>query len=140
MWPARASVHESAEYGDAWVLARASENGRYTARGRAALRATVHRYWQVQSHASLQVRARGAGGDRGGVQDLIASIKSAKLPIICICNDKYKTSLKSLKNHCIEIGWSKPTKQQASQRLRGIAAAEGLAMNQARTRASVDAA
>jgi hypothetical protein len=30
-----------------------------------------------------------AGGDRGGVADLIATIKSSKIPIICICNDKY---------------------------------------------------
>jgi replication factor C subunit 1 len=64
------------------------------------------------------------------VSDLIASIKTSKLPIICICNDKYKTSLKSLKNHCIEINWSKPTKVQAAARLRGIAQAERLAMNQ----------
>jgi len=27
-----------------------------------------------------------SGGDRGGVADLIASIKSSKVPIICICN------------------------------------------------------
>jgi DNA polymerase III delta prime subunit len=71
-----------------------------------------------------------AGGDRGGVADLIASIKGSKIPIICICNDKYKQSLKSLKNHCLEINWSKPTKQQISGRLRTIAQAEGLAVNQ----------
>jgi hypothetical protein len=29
------------------------------------------------------------GGDRGGVADLINTIKSSKIPIICICNDKY---------------------------------------------------
>lgn len=72
-----------------------------------------------------------AGGDRGGVSDLIVSIKASKLPIVCICNDKYKTSLRSLKNHCLEINWSKPTKPQAAVRLRQIAHAEGLQMNQA---------
>lgn len=30
-----------------------------------------------------------AGGDRGGIQDLIDTIKKSKIPIICICNDKY---------------------------------------------------
>jgi len=30
-----------------------------------------------------------AGGDRGGIQDLIDTIKKSKLPIICIANDKY---------------------------------------------------
>lgn len=67
------------------------------------------------------------------MSDLIASIKVAKLPIICICNDKYKQSLKSLKNHCLELTWSKPTKIQISARLRTICAAEGLSLNQARS-------
>lgn len=40
-----------------------------------------------------------AAGDRGGVQDLIATIKLSKIPIICICNDKYAQKLRSLRNH-----------------------------------------
>jgi replication factor C subunit 1 len=74
-----------------------------------------------------------AGGDRGGVSDLIASLKVSKMPIICICNDKYKQSLKSLKNHCLEINWQKPTKQQISGRLRSVVLAEGLSLNQVRS-------
>lgn len=66
------------------------------------------------------------------MSDLISSIKVSKLPIICICNDKYKQSLKSLRNHCLEIAWNKPTKQQVGNRLRGIAQAEGLTLNQVR--------
>jgi replication factor C subunit 1 len=44
-----------------------------------------------------------SAGDRGGVQDLILSIKASKLPIICICNDKYHQKLRSLRNHCLEF-------------------------------------
>jgi replication factor C subunit 1 len=66
------------------------------------------------------------------VNDLIQSIKASKLPIICICNDKYKQSLKSLKNHCLELDWRKPTKQQISGRLHHICTAEGLQLNQVR--------
>lgn len=44
-----------------------------------------------------------SAGDRGGVPDLILTIKAAKLPIICICNDKYNQKLKSLRNHCLEL-------------------------------------
>jgi hypothetical protein len=62
------------------------------------------------------------------VSDLIASIKVSKMPIICICNDKYKTSLRSLKNYCLELDWRKPTKVQADARLQTIASAEGLAI------------
>ncbi|KAL3518671.1 hypothetical protein ACH5RR_021260 [Cinchona calisaya] len=39
-----------------------------------------------------------SAGDRGGVVDLIASIKISKIPIICICNDRYSQKLKSLVN------------------------------------------
>lgn len=44
-----------------------------------------------------------SAGDRGGVADLIQTMKTAKLPIICICNDKYNQKLKSLRNHCLEL-------------------------------------
>jgi replication factor C subunit 1 len=39
-----------------------------------------------------------SGGDRGGVQDLLATIAKSKIPIICICNDKYNQKLRSLRN------------------------------------------
>lgn len=53
-----------------------------------------------------------SAGDRGGVADLIASIKISKVPIICICNDRYSQKLKSLVNYCLLLSFRKPTKQQ----------------------------
>ncbi|KAK1309809.1 hypothetical protein QJS10_CPA08g00009 [Acorus calamus] len=53
-----------------------------------------------------------SAGDRGGVADLIASIKISKIPIICICNDRYSQKLKSLVNYCQLLSFRKPTKQQ----------------------------
>jgi hypothetical protein len=44
-----------------------------------------------------------SGGDRGGVADLIETIKRSKVPVIAICNDKYHQKLKSLRNHCLEL-------------------------------------
>lgn len=44
-----------------------------------------------------------SAGDRGGVPDLILTIKAAKLPIITICNDKYSQKLKTLRNYCLEL-------------------------------------
>lgn len=38
--------------------------------------------------------------------DLINTIKMSKIPIICICNDKYAQKLRSLRNHvshCLPI-------------------------------------
>ncbi|KAL3690417.1 hypothetical protein R1sor_016726 [Riccia sorocarpa] len=67
-----------------------------------------------------------SGGDRGGVADLIASIKSSRVPIICICNDRYSQKLKSLLNYCLVLNYRKPTKQQMAKRLTQIAKSEGL--------------
>lgn len=53
-----------------------------------------------------------SAGDRGGVADLIASIKISKIPIVCICNDRYSQKLKSLVNYCLMLNFRKPTKQQ----------------------------
>jgi replication factor C subunit 1 len=35
------------------------------------------------------------------------TIKKTRVPIICICNDKYSQKLKSLKGHCIELDFRK---------------------------------
>ncbi|GFP89460.1 replication factor c subunit 1 [Phtheirospermum japonicum] len=71
-----------------------------------------------------------SAGDRGGVADLIASIKMSKIPIICICNDRYSQKLKSLVNHCLLLNFPKPRKQQMAKRLAEIAKLEGLQANE----------
>ncbi|GMI86241.1 replication factor C1, replication factor C 1 [Hibiscus trionum] len=70
-----------------------------------------------------------SAGDRGGIADLIASIKISKIPIICICNDRYSQKLKSLVNYCLLLNYRKPTKQQMAKRLMQVANAEGLQVN-----------
>ncbi|XWS08179.1 hypothetical protein CRYUN_Cryun41cG0057700 [Craigia yunnanensis] len=71
-----------------------------------------------------------SAGDRGGIADLIASIKISKIPIICICNDRYSQKLKSLLNYCLLLSFRKPTKQQMAKRLMQVAKAEGLQVNE----------
>ncbi|KZV39264.1 replication factor C subunit 1, partial [Dorcoceras hygrometricum] len=71
-----------------------------------------------------------SAGDRGGIADLIASIKISKIPIICICNDRYSQKLKSLVNYCLLLSYRKPTKQQMAKRLSQIAKAEHLQVNE----------
>lgn len=71
-----------------------------------------------------------SAGDRGGVADLIASIKISKIPIICICNDRYSQKLKSLVNYCLLLSFRKPTKQQMAKRLMQVANAEGVQVNE----------
>lgn len=72
-----------------------------------------HRKGHSQKSALIMDEVDGmSGGDRGGVADLIASIKSSRVPIICICNDRYSQKLKSLLNYCLVLSYRKPTKQQ----------------------------
>lgn len=71
-----------------------------------------------------------SAGDRGGVADLIQTIGKSKVPIIAICNDKYSTKLRSLRNHCVELDFHKPTALQIKKRLDVICSNEGLKMNE----------
>lgn len=58
-----------------------------------------------------------SSSDRGGVTALIDSIKNTKTPIICICNDRYKPTLKSLINHCLDIKINRPDKREIMKRM-----------------------
>jgi len=67
-----------------------------------------------------------SGSDRGGIAELIKLIKTTRTPIICICNDRQSTKIRSLRTYCEQISWRKITAQQAVPRLLGIAKNEGL--------------
>jgi hypothetical protein len=60
------------------------------------------------------------------VADARTATQASKIPIICICNDKWSQKLKSLQNHCQEFAFHRPTKQQIRNRLLQIAQQEGL--------------
>lgn len=81
-----------------------------------------------------------SAGDRGGVADLIVTIAKSKIPIIAICNDKYNQKLKSLRNHCLELEYRRPTSQQIVARMMNVARAEGLQINEASMRMLVEGA
>ena len=57
------------------------------------------------------------GSDRGGIPELIKVIKSARSPIVCICNDRQSPKIRSLANHCFDLRVRRPTKTQIAQRL-----------------------
>ncbi|KAJ2025779.1 DNA replication factor C complex subunit Rfc1 [Coemansia sp. S610] len=62
-----------------------------------------------------------SGGDRGGTTELIQMVKRTKVPIICICNDRQSTKVRSLANHCVDMRFRRPTEQQMKARLNTIA-------------------
>ena len=58
------------------------------------------------------------GLDRGGTTEIIAMLKQARTPLICLCNDKYHQKLKSLSNHLMDMPFSRPQKQSVATNLR----------------------
>ena len=50
--------------------------------------------------------------DRGGIAELINLIKSTKVPVICICNDRNNQKIRSLSNHCFDLRFSRPRVEQ----------------------------
>jgi len=59
-----------------------------------------------------------SSGDRGGVAAIIAKIKSTKVPIICICNDRSSEKIRSLATHCLDVKFHKPHKGMIVKRLK----------------------
>ncbi|KAF9093711.1 hypothetical protein BGX23_002998 [Mortierella sp. AD031] len=66
-----------------------------------------------------------AGGDRGGVAQMIAFIKKTQVPIICICNDRQSPKVRSLVNSCFDLRFQRPQVNQVRSRLLSILHREG---------------
>ena len=65
-------------------------------------------------------------GDVGGNAELIKIIKATRTPIICICNDRSKPSVRSLANSCFDLKFARPPTPVIRDRVLAIASAEGL--------------
>lgn len=72
-----------------------------------------------------EVDGMGAG-DRGGIAELIKLIKTSKVPIICICNDRQSQKVKSLANHCLDLRFKRPVKSVIARRAMEVGKAEGM--------------
>lgn len=46
--------------------------------------------------------------DRGGVAELIALLKTSKVPVIAMCNDRQHQKIRSLANHCFDLRFQRP--------------------------------
>jgi replication factor C subunit 1 len=75
-----------------------------------------------------------SSGDRGGAAALAGVIKLTKAPIICICNDKRATALKSLKNMCTTYDLFPPTLSECFPRVKMISELDGANLDDATLR------
>jgi replication factor C subunit 1 len=76
-----------------------------------------------------EVDGMGAG-DRSGMAELIQMIKTSRVPIICICNDRQSQKMKSLLPYCMDLRYRRPTKSVIANRAVQVARLEGLAVEQ----------
>ena len=74
-----------------------------------------------------EVDGMGAG-DRSGMAELIQMIKKSKVPIICICNDRQSQKIKSLLPYCMDLRFSRPTKNILANRAIRIAEQNNLSV------------
>lgn len=81
-----------------------------------------------------------SGGDRGGVGELTSIIKAARVPVVCIVNDKWCQKLKPLRAVTLELDFRKPDTAALAKRLAAVCAAEGLQAGDAALRAIAEGA
>lgn len=67
-----------------------------------------------------------SSGDHGGMAELISVIKTTQIPIVCICNDRQSPKVRTLRNHCLDLTWRRPTAAQMAPRIASICKYEGL--------------
>ncbi|KAH3761597.1 DNA replication factor C, large subunit [Pelomyxa schiedti] len=67
-----------------------------------------------------------SSGDRGGAAALIEFMHKKYIPIICICNDRQKSQIRTLANHCLDLRFQKPSELNIKERLTQISRIEGL--------------
>lgn len=66
--------------------------------------------------------------DRGGIAELILLIKTTKVPVICICNDRSSPKIRSLVNYCFDLRFPKPKAEQIKASLMSIAFKEKISI------------
>lgn len=89
-----------------------------------------HKVKDVNSdkHLVIMDEVDGMAGneDRGGILELINTIKHSKIPIICICNDRQHVKIRSLANHCFDLRFYKPRIEQVRGALMSVCFKEGI--------------
>ncbi|KAJ8733747.1 hypothetical protein PYW07_014298 [Mythimna separata] len=82
----------------------------------------------TKKHVLVMDEVDGMAGneDRGGLQELIALIKSSSVPIICMCNDRNSQKMRSLVNYCYDLRFNRPRVDQIKSAMLTICFKEGI--------------
>ncbi|XP_028039481.1 replication factor C subunit 1 [Bombyx mandarina] len=81
-----------------------------------------------KKHVLVMDEVDGMAGneDRGGLQELINLIKSTSVPVICMCNDRNSTKMRSLVNYCYDLRFNRPRVDQIRAAMMSICFKEGI--------------
>ena len=58
--------------------------------------------------------------DRGGMAELIRLIKTSKVPVVCVCNDRNHQKIRSLSNYCFDLRFGRPRVEQIKASMMSI--------------------
>uniref|UniRef100_A0A914Z3P2 AAA+ ATPase domain-containing protein n=1 Tax=Panagrolaimus superbus TaxID=310955 RepID=A0A914Z3P2_9BILA len=74
------------------------------------------------THVLIMDEVDGMSGnqDRAGIAELIQMIKTTKIPIICICNDRQSPKIRSLANHCFDLRFQRPSAIQIKAKIMSV--------------------
>ena len=86
---------------------------------------------EADKHLIIMDEVDGMAGseDRGGILELINTIKASKIPIICICNDRQHVKIRSLANHCFDLRFYKPQVAQVRSALMTVCFKENITIS-----------
>ncbi|VDD82633.1 unnamed protein product [Mesocestoides corti] len=84
----------------------------------------------LTSHVLIMDEVDGMAGneDRGGMQELIGIIKTSKVPVICLCNDRQSAKVRSLANYCLDLRFHRPRVEQIKAAILSMVCREGVSV------------
>ncbi|XP_011631850.1 replication factor C subunit 1, partial [Pogonomyrmex barbatus] len=82
----------------------------------------------TSKHVLLMDEVDGMAGneDRGGLQELVSLIKHTEVPIICICNDRFNTKVKTISTHSYDLKFSKLRVEQIRSSMKSLCFKENI--------------
>ena len=70
----------------------------------------------------------GMTSDRGGLSELVGIIKASKIPVVCICNDRYHPKIRSMAYSCMDLRFRRPETRQVLPRIKTVLQEEGFSL------------
>lgn len=82
----------------------------------------------TSKHVLLMDEVDGMAGneDRGGLQELLSLIKHTEVPIICICNDRFNTKVRSVSTHSYDLKFTKLRVEQIRSSMKSLCFKENI--------------